>query len=292
MSDERRFCDLHTHSTASDGTYVPGEVIDAAERLSLAAVALTDHDTTAGLEAAAERAKAYPDLLFIPGIEVSARWPGGTLHILGLGVEAASRELLELTDYLRDCRDRRNPEMLRRLRDQGIASDMDDVRACLPDRKGAGPDIVSRVHIAEALRRKGVVKDRREAFERYVGQGAPAYVEKERLSPGRAIGAIRDAGGTAVLAHPVQLRTSNHAQMERALRELRDAGLGGIEVYHSDHSPERTRLYLDLAKRFGLGISGGSDFHGFGKPDVLLARPRVPVSVVGEELLRRWAGQA
>jgi predicted metal-dependent phosphoesterase TrpH len=286
---ERRFCDLHTHSTASDGTYSPAEVIDAAERLGLSAVALTDHDTVVGLATATERATAHAALTFIPGIEISARWPDGTLHILGLGIDAASPDLAELADYLRACRNERNPKMLGKLQAQGLEIDMDDVHACLLDRKAAGPDIVSRVHLAEALRRKGYAKDRREAFEKYVGQDGSAYVEKERLAPSKAIAAIVAAGGTAVLAHPVQLRCGNNAQLERAVHDLVDLGLGGIEAYHSDHRPEQTRLYLDLARRFGLAVAGGSDFHGFGKPDVKLGRPRVPVSAVGREQLTTWA---
>jgi hypothetical protein len=166
---------------------------------------------------------------------------------------------------------------------------MDDVRACVPRRQAGEPDIVSRVHLAEALRRKGYAKNRHEAFEKYVGQGAAAYVEKERLSPGRAIAAITDAGGMALLAHPVQLRCENRAQLERALRELMDAGLGGIEAYHSDHTPRQTRQCLDLAKQYGLVVSGGSDYHGAGKPEVRLGHPRAPVSVVGEQQLQAWA---
>lgn len=283
------FCDLHTHSTASDGTLSPKALIEAAGRAKLAAVALTDHDTTVGLAAAAKCAQQQTGLIFVPGIEISARFPGGTLHVLGLGIRPADAGLTELAAHLQACRDERNPKMLAKLREMGLAIDMDDVRECLPERDG--PEIVSRVHLAEALRRKGYVKNRAEAFDRYVGQGAAAYVEKERLSPGRAIGAIRDAGGTAVLAHPVQLNYANHAHLSRILRDLMDVGLNGIEAYHSCHSPEQTRLFLELAKRFGLAVTGGSDFHGQGKPDMQLGRPRVPVSVVGEAQLRAWAGR-
>jgi predicted metal-dependent phosphoesterase TrpH len=281
------FCDLHTHSTASDGTLSPTALIEAAGRAKLAAVALTDHDTTVGLAAAAKCAQRQGGLTFVPGIEVSARFPGGTLHILGLGIDPADAGLAELTAHLRACRDERNPRMLAKLHELGLAIDMDDVRACLPQREG--PEIVSRVHLAEALRRKGYVKDRGEAFDRYVGQGAAAYVEKERLSPARAVGAIRDAGGTAVLAHPVQLNYANHAHLSRILRELMDVGLNGIEAYHSCHSPEQTRLFLELAQRFGLVVTGGSDFHGQGKPDMQLGRPRVPLSVVGAAQVAQWS---
>ncbi len=140
--------------------------------------------------------------------------------------------------------------------------------------------VLGRLHIAEAMLRKGYVKTRDEAFAKYIGSGGPAFVDKEKLSPREVIADIRDSGGVAVLAHPIQLKYDNSAQLERMVRELIDAGLQGIEAYHSDHSDSDVRLYLDLARRYGLAVSGGSDFHGRTKPTVMLGRPRVTLSAI------------
>jgi len=282
--ETRRFVDLHTHSRCSDGSLRPADVVDLAERCQLAAVALTDHDTTAGLAEARAQAKGYPELRFLGGIEVSAIFPSGTLHILGLGIDEASAPLAALTARLRAAREERNPKMIAKLQAIGVGIDLDDVLSCA----GAtteGPRVVGRLHMAMALQRRGCVRSLDEAFARYLGNDGPAYVDKERTRPAEAIGAIRSAKGTAVLAHPPHLRYQNAAQLERIVRELISAGLGGIECYHSDHTPEQTRLYLDLARRFDLLVTGGSDFHGQGKPDVRLGKPRVPASQVRWERL-------
>lgn len=285
----RNFVDLHIHSTASDGTYAPADVVAMAERRRLAAVALTDHDTIDGLAAAQKAAAAFGDLIFVPGIEVSAKFPQGTLHILGLAIDAASRDVAALCRQLRAARDDRNPRILARLREMGMSIDMQDLHEVLgatPAGRSESGRIIGRLHIAEAMRRKKYVANTKEAFGKYLGNGCPAYVDKERLAPADAIAAIHRGGGLAVLAHPVQLKYGNTAQLERMLRQLIHDGLDGIEVYHSDHSDQQTRLYLDLAKRFKLAITGGSDFHGRGKDYVFLGRPRVPLSVVKQSAPR------
>jgi hypothetical protein len=276
----RRFVDLHTHSTASDGGLAPAAVIDLADRLELAAVALCDHDTTAGLDEAADRASQYPLLHFVPGIEISAVFSSGTLHILGLGLDPAAPALRVLTEQLRLAREQRNPKILHKLQAMGIGLTMDDVLGQVKGTHRADRRIVSRMHFAQALVAGGWAASLREAFKVYVGNEGKAFVDKERIPPREAIGAIRESGGVAVLAHPVQLRYDNHAQLERMIRELVEAGLGGMEVYHSDHTAEQTRLYMTLAERFGLVLAGGSDFHGRGKPDVEMGRPRVPIGMV------------
>lgn len=277
----RRFVDLHAHSNASDGQVSPAELVRLAEAKKLAAVALTDHDTTAGLAAAAEAAVEFPHLRFINGIEISARFDTGTLHILGLAIDPQAPQLAELTHVLRDARDQRNPQIVASLQRLGLDISMDDVFAALPPGSVRGPKaIISRVHIAHALRKKGYVASVSQAFERYIGDGAPAYVEKDRLEPRVAISAILAAGGVAVLAHPTQLNCQNDAQLERIVRQFMRAGLNGIEVYHSDHTAYQTRFYLELARRLGLAVTGGSDFHGPAKPDVKLGRPRVPAAAL------------
>jgi len=286
----RRFVDLHTHSTASDGTWPPGAIVRAAEARRLAAVALTDHDTTDGLAEAAAAAREFPRLRFVPGIEVSAEPPSGTLHILGLGVDVGAESLQNLAAFLRAARDERNPKIVANLQRAGVRIDMDDVRAAAAA-SGSSGKVVGRMHIAEALIRAGIVKSLSEAFERHIGRGAPAYVERRRLSAADTIAAIREAGGVAALAHPVQLNCSNRAQLERIVRDLARAGLEAVEVYHSDHTPQQTRMYLDLAVRLKLEATGGSDFHGAAKPEVSIGRPRVSLAALGERLVERLMGE-
>ncbi len=270
----RRFVDLHTHTTASDGSVAPRKLVQLADAKKLAVVAITDHDTCDGIPEAKDAAAEFPKLRLIAGVEVSAMFPKGTLHILGLGIDDKNTRLAGLMKNLRDARNHRNPKIIALLQSLGCDISMDDVLAV------AGGEIIGRLHIAETLRRKGCVRSTAEAFERYVGKGAPAFVDKERVSPADAIAAIRSAGGVAALAHPPQLLYENRAQLERILRELIRYGLDGIEAYHSDHSPQQTRLYLDLAKRFKLSVAGGSDFHGLAKTGVLLGRPKVPLAAI------------
>ena len=278
----RRFVDLHTHSTASDGSCLPQALIRLADEAGLAAVALTDHDTTAGLAAARKAAEERPNLQFLPGIEVSAKCDRGTLHILGLGVDELCEVLQEMLARLRAARDRRNPKIVARLREMGIEIAMDEVLAVA--RRGTEDlppgDVVSRLHIAEVLQRKGFTRSTDEAFERLIGKGQPGYVERERPSPREAITAIHSAGGVAALAHPPQLNCTNYAQLEQTLRGMIRDGLDGLEVYHRDHTPAQTRHYLKLAGRYGLAVAGGSDFHGAAKGEAVLGRPRVPMAAV------------
>jgi predicted metal-dependent phosphoesterase TrpH len=314
----RRFVDLHTHSTASDGVLPPAELIALADRKRLAAVALTDHDTTAGLAEALRAAKGFPHLHFVPGVEVSAAFPTGTLHILGLGIQGDSAALAHLAATLRAARDDRNPKIIAKLQALGVAIDMDDVAAQAGPREGQAPcvstgipspaattgganphltvgasgepPVLGRLHMAHAMVAKGCVATVQEAFDRYLGLGAPAYVEKDKLPPGEVIAALHAAGGLAVLAHPPQLNYANNAQLERIVRELMAAGLDAIEVWHSDHTARQTRAYLDLARRLKLDVSGGSDFHGPAKPGVLLGRPRVSITMLSEALAHRLLG--
>lgn len=312
----RNFVDLHTHSTASDGQLRPEEVVALAERKRLAALALTDHDTTNGL-ATATRAAEGLGLRFVPGVEISAAWPQGTLHILGLGIDPACAALAETLGRLRESRDMRNPQMLQKLGELGMSVTMAELKQQVEKiaRQGEGKigdtilfsgqaeagrrkensmvspifpsqPVLGRLHMALVMVRKGYVGSVKEAFEKYLGQGRPAYVDKERLTARQAIEAIHAGGGAAMLAHPPQLLYANSAQLERMLRSLIRDGLDGIEVYHSDNTPGQTRLHLDLARRFKLLICGGSDFHGNLKYEVRLGQPRVPLAAV-EELFER-----
>lgn len=295
----RRFVDLHTHSIASDGQLSPAEVIRLADRNNLAAVALTDHDTVDGLAEAAQAAASCPEMRFVPGIEVSAKYPVGCMHILGLGVDAAARELGAMCENLRASRRERNPKMIAKLQALGLAITLEEVEAAAArlaaeaaGRTASAPaaggkQVLGRLHMADALRRKGFVSSTAEAFSRYLGAGRPAYVDKERLDAAYIIETIRQAGGVAILAHPPQLLYENRAQLERVLRDLIGHGLGGIEVYHTDNSVEQTRLYLDFARRYGLIVSGGSDYHGPAKVQSRIGNPRVPLAAIGEDVLDR-----
>lgn len=287
----RRFVDLHTHSTASDGTVSPAELVRLADVAHLAAVALTDHDTVAGLAEARAAARGCPQLRFVPGVEVSAAYAPGVMHILALGIDDAHPAVAKLVGQFVDARNDRNPKIIAKLQELGLRIDMADVLAVATQLRSRGDSgIVSRMHMAEALRRKGCVASIQEAFERYIGSGAPAFVDKERLQPADVIAAIRAGGAPAVLAHPVQLRCEDDDHLERIVRSLVDVGLEGIEVYHSDHDDVQTRLYLELARRFGLLVTGGSDFHGTGKPHVRLGRPRVCLSAITGPWARSWLG--
>ena len=288
----RRFVDLHTHSTASDGALAPAEIVRLAERKCLLAVALTDHDTTAGLEEARSAAREFPSLRLVAGMEVSAAWPAGVMHVLALGIDPQSPALRQLAETLRAARDERNPKIIARLQAMGLAIDMDDVRAELaPDSAGHRHPIIGRLHIASALKRKGYARNIADAFDRYIGGGAPAFVDIEKLPSRHVVAAIKRSGALAILAHPPQLNYADRAELERILRDLMNEGLDGLEVYHTDHRPEQTRLYLELARKFSLGVTGGSDFHGRAKPDATLGRPLVPISAMSEDFARRLLGR-
>ncbi len=280
----RRFLDLHTHSTASDGSLSPTDLITAADGAALAAVALTDHDTTAGLAEARSAAERLPQLAFVPGVEVSALSAVGPMHILGLGLDEESAPLQAMLQDVRRARTERNPRILAKLAGLGIDLDFSDILALA----GGGTDaVISRAHIAEALRRKGVVRSVKEAFEKYVGTGALAYVEKDRLSPGEVIRTLRDAGRLVALAHPGLLEIHNRSQLRDTLRSLKHKGLEAVEVYHSDHDSRTTRALLDLACELELLVVGGSDFHGHAKPQVALGRPRFSKGAAGDALPAR-----
>ncbi len=261
---ERAYVDLHCHSTASDGTLAPAEVVRLAKEEGLSGLALTDHDTVDGVaEAAAEAERLGID--FLPGIEISAEYPSpGTMHLLGYGVDPENPALKSLTTTLLAGRDDRNPRIVAKLNEMGVHVSMQEWQ---DEAKGS---VLGRPQLAAILHRKGYVSSIKQAFDKYLGQGAPAYVDKERLSPKKAIEMIGQSGGVAVLAHPVQLRTQNDAQLETVVKDLVDLGLQGIEVLHSDHDEALVKKYSALADRFGLLKTGGSDFHGDNKSGIEL----------------------
>ncbi len=262
------------HSTASDGTTPPEDLPALAAEAGLSAIALTDHDTTAGLATCAEAA-AKVGLRFVPGIELSADpgKPSGTMHILGYGVRDAAPDLTAITHRLHAARAERAPRIVGRLRELGVDITMDEVTEL------AGRASIGRPHIAAVLLAKGYVKTVEHAFRRYIGQGGPAYFRKDQVDPADAISAIHGAGGLAVLAHPIQLRYEDDAELIATVSRLVDAGLNGVEVWHPDHRGDLVEQYARLAARFELIATGGSDFHGERKPNRLGAS-RVPAGVL------------
>lgn len=264
MSDAQ--IDLHCHSTASDGRLSPTQVVEKAAGLGLKALALTDHDTVGGIEEFLKAGRSA-GLETIPGVEVSAQFAKGTMHIVGLFVDPAHGEFRAFLKKLADGRKIRNPQIVKKLNEQGVQITMAEVEeeAGLRDDGPGGGAIdksVGRPHIASLLIKKGYVKDKQEAFDKYLAKGASCYVTRFVASPKESIAMIHAAGGVAILAHPPYLKADDDADMERIVGGLRAEGLDGIEVHYSTHTPEQTALCARLAEKYDLAPSGGSDFHG------------------------------
>ena len=253
--------DLHTHTTHSDGSVSPEELISLASRKHARAVAITDHDTTsaiAGARAAADRI----GIEFVPGIEISAEFSPGTMHILGYFIDDAAPALAQKLDELKQARERRNPQIAKKLRSLGFDIDYEEVAAL------AGNKVVGRPHFARVMIQKGYVATIQEAFDRFLKKDAAAYVPKARLSPADSIALIHNAGGVAVLAHPYQLNLRSYEEVDRLCGELAEAGLDGVEAVYSRHSPEERAKYAEIAAHHELLVTGGSDYHGSYKPDI------------------------
>jgi len=269
------------HSVFSDGSLQPQELVEEGRRIGLTGMALTDHDTTAGVAAFMA---ARPDgMVLIPGVEISAEVPGGTLHMLGYHIEPGESKIQEALARIRGGREDRNARILARLHALGMEIDWDEVADL------AGDEVVGRPHFAQAMLMRGYVKSKQDAFDRFLAKGKPAYEDRFRLPPEEGIRLIRGAGGVAVLAHPFTLGLAR-SELSRYVSELADRGLEGIEVYYSEHSQSQTAEYGELASSLGLVATGGSDFHGAANEDIRLGVGfgglRVPDSIL-EELERR-----
>jgi len=259
--------DLHTHTTASDGTLDPPALLAKASELSVRVLGIADHDSTAGYEAALAHQSHYPDLRLIPAIEINAE--GYTLcHILGYLFDPNHTALqAQLTRY-RVWRGMRARAMVKKLQEAGVSIEFEQVRA------HAKGESIGRPHIADALVAQGTVRTRQQAFDRFLKKGGSAYVPGDAPSPKEAMQLIRGAGGIPVLAHPCYYTS------EDLIQALVDQGLMGIEAYYPEHSRSLTKRYLDLAERFHLVATGGSDFHGPRTGRTSLACVDVPDSVV------------
>ncbi|HSG80925.1 MAG TPA: PHP domain-containing protein [Gemmatimonadota bacterium] len=242
--------DLHVHSTCSDGLADPAAGVEAAKECGLAAMALTDHDTLAGIEEAAARAVEL-ELPFVPGLEFSAYDDAGSTHILAYYVDPEDRELVEHLSSALESRERRAAKMVEALNRLGMDVTMDEVRT-----HASEGGLIARPHVARALLDGGWVRSYNEAFSRFLAAGQPAYVPTRRIAPPAAIELIHGAGGLAVLAH------GGRTHSEAAIRGLVDAGLDGLEVLHPDHGPYEVQRLRKLADELGLLETGGSDWHG------------------------------
>jgi predicted metal-dependent phosphoesterase TrpH len=242
-------------------------------------------------EAKAEAARL--GLRFVPGIEISAEYPTpGTMHILGHFIDVDSPALADMSRRLLEARDQRNPRIVARLNELGCRVTMERVEAIARENVGPGkPVVIGRPHIARAMVEAGCVASMRQAFDAYLGTTGAAYFPKERLTPREAIACIHACGGLATLAHPIQLRTETLAHTATVLNHLKEAGLDGLEVWHCDHAERDSAAFLDLVKKYDLVPTGGSDFHGHNKADVVLGRGRGNVKVPADVLDRleaRW----
>jgi len=258
--------DLHIHTTASDGTFTPSEILAHAIKLKLKAIAITDHDTLAGSSAALN--SGIPAALeFLTGVEISAAPPpfyhqAGSFHLLGYSIHLDDSELNQTLEKLRLARKNRNPAIINRLNELGISISLDEVR------EEAGDVQLGRPHIAQMMIRKGVVSSINEAFDQFLGTDKPAYVDKYRVKCSKAISAILGAGGIPVLAHPSLLEYESENQLDDLIGQLKQMGIQGVEVYYPQHTADQTRLFAELAQRHDLLMTGGTDFHGSIHPDI------------------------
>ena len=250
--------DLHTHSTFSDGTFTPLQLVKYAEEKGLKAFAITDHDTTEGIK---EAKSIETNVEVISGVEISTRYDKKEIHIVGLYVNENDADLNKQLKYYREKRVTRNFEILEKLNSLGVDITIDDVK------ESCTGDVISRAHIAKALVSKGFVGSYTEAFDRYLGDNKCAYVPRETLNYEESMELITKAGGVPVLAHPLLYKMSD-TNLENMMVKLRQKGLKAVEVYYSTHSNSETQHVMAMANRVGLIYSGGSDFHGATKPKI------------------------
>lgn len=257
--------DLHTHSTASDGTDSPRELVRKASKQGIKALALTDHDTIGALEEASREAKIY-GIEFIRGCEMSTVSAYGRFHVLGLWLPENCRLLDDFLEDMRQRRDRRNELIVQRFQEQGVDITMAEVKA-------KATCSVGRPHFAAVLLDKGVVQSKREAFDVWLGNEGRAYVARKVPTTQEMVRLLADAGASPVIAHPL-LKSSARSCIPELAAELKPLGLFGLEAWHSEHSAEDTAFLLDLAKNLDLAVSSGSDYHGGTKPGVALGSGR------------------
>lgn len=255
--------DLHIHSTFSDGSCSPEELVEKGVEAGLYAMALTDHDTVAGVPAFLTAA-AQRGLRAISGLELSVDVPSTTVHILAYGFDVENVAFNAALERVREGRRRRNAEIISKLSRMGCYVSMAEVLAVAGDE-----EVVARPHFAQVLVKKGYARSIPDAFRRFLVRGAPAYAERERMKPDEALRIIREAGGVSALAHP-GLCAMGVKELHDFVGELTEMGLGGIEVFYPGHGDQQRAQYLEYAAEFGLFATGGTDFHGATRQDIKL----------------------
>lgn len=265
----KTYIDLHIHSTASDGTFSPTEIVNKALKLtekdSPVVIALTDHDTVAGIDEFQKAAAKHKDrLTAISGLEISTDYHGVEIHVLGYNIDIHNKELLDRLAVCRESRDGRNEKIIQKLQEQGFKISMDEIK---PDKPG---ETIARPHIAKLLMKKKYVSSVQEAFDKYLAEGRCCYVERIMPTPEEAIYLIKSSGGIPVLAHLMLYKKLDSSQKEALIRELKEAGLIGIETYYNTYTPVEQEYVAGLAKQWGLIETGGTDFHGQNKPHISL----------------------
>ena len=289
----KTYIDLHIHSTASDGTLSPSEIVKSAIHMinkeknspialaegtentpgicktqrnpNQAVIALTDHDTTAGLEEFLREAEKYKDqITAIPGIEISSDYHGTEIHILGYQIDPAQKTFQNELKKYRESRDGRNKAIIQKLQKRGFHISMEELRADHPD------ETIARPHIARKLMEKHYVSSVKEAFDQYLAEGRSCYVPRIKPDVQKAIRLILENGGIPVLAHLMYDRNLSSAQKNELTAALKEEGLAGIEAYYNTYTPAEEAYVLGLARQHGLIVTGGSDFHGENKPHISL----------------------
>jgi len=278
--------DLHTHTTASDGTFKPTELVEKAKVIGLEVLAITDHDTISGFQQLDEVFDEDPRLLLIKGVEISADYPTDSLHILGFNFKD-SEKVGKVLDELIDYRNKRNELILEKMNKHGFVVTMEELK------KIANGKAIGRPHFARLMVEKRYVQSIEEAFQRYLKDGGLFFVEKKRLKPEEAINLIKEAGGIAILAHPYQILRDGKPfpispeinSLEDFIVYLKSKGLDGIEGYYSTHLPSQIEEMLTIAQKYDLLITAGSDFHGDNRPNVKLGM-NVPYKHIGRFLAK------
>lgn len=266
------YIDLHVHSSASDGSFSPEEVVELAKNAGLSHFALTDHDTVGGVEQALNHAKKIGGIEVIPGTELSCYYGNREIHIVGLFVNHKDETFLSELQKLKDAREARNERMVQNFVDAGIQLSVSELKHGNPN------SVITRAHFARVLAEKGYCQDKNEAFQRYLGIGCPFYLPKPKVTPEHVLKLIIDAGGTAILAHPYSYKLSK-SEVEALLDYLIPLGLSGMECYYSTYDNGQVQELRSMALSKGLLVSGGSDFHGVVKPDISIGIGRGKLKV-------------
>ena len=246
--------DLHVHTTASDGQYSPSQIIEKAVEKNISVLAITDHDTVAGLEEGKNAAKSH-NLTFVQGVELNINYPTGEFHLLGLGLKDISPLLVELLDNLVKNRELRNLQIIEKMREAGVDISLEEMKEHFPD------TVIGRPHFAAELVNKKVVKTRQQAFDRFLAKGRPWYVQRVGSNLDEAIIAIKESGGVPVIAHPMSLYLS-WGKLPDALQNFYERGIMGLEAFHPGARVTECLRLEELAQKIGFFVTAGSDFHG------------------------------